>query len=625
MKRIAILLLVFVLTGGSLLADEGMWLPTQIKNLVHPDMQKLGVKLSPEQIYDINNASLKDAIVSLGGFCTGEIISPQGLMLTNHHCAFGVIQDNSTLEHDYLTDGFWAKDKSEELVAPGLTASFLVRMEDVSDIINAKLSDDMSIDEREKIIKQLSDSLVEAATKDTHYNARVKSFFHGNDFYLLVYETFKDVRLVGAPPSSIGKFGGDTDNWMWPRHTGDFSLFRVYMSPDGKPAEFSQENVPLKPKHFLPISLEGVEKGDFAMIMGFPGSTDRYLSSYGVQQELTKRQPAIVKIRDKRLALMKEDMDANPAVRIQYASKYAQVSNYYKYFKGQIKGLKRLKVYDKKKNLENIFTQWVNENEERKKVYGNALSLIEEGYKESDNYILSRVYLGETVFGSEILRFSYGFMQLQRLLEEENNEKVKAIAASLKKRAENFYKDYNAPTDKKITAAMLELYYNDLPKEQQPEYFRKLVEKNKSDFNKISEYLFAKSILDEQDKVMAFLDNPDAKTLKKDAAFNLFNSFFSNYMKAIRPQLSAANAKIDKGMRLFTRGLREMQTAKKFYPDANSTLRLTYGTVQDYYPKDAVYYNYYTTIEGIMEKEDPSNPEFVVPEKLKELYKKKDY
>ena len=383
-----------------------MWLPLLLQDN-EADMQALGLQLTAADLYDINNSSLKDAVVSLGGFCTAEMISDQGLMLTNHHCAYNVIQDHSSVNNDYLSDGFWAMDKSEEIPNEGLTASFLVRMEDVSERVNAAL-DTIADEQRSGVMRKLFAEIVAEATENTHYNARVKGFFGGNDFYLMVYETFTDVRLVGAPPSSIGKYGGDTDNWMWPRHTGDFALLRVYAGPDGKPAEFSEDNVPMKPRHHFPISLDGVENGDFTMIMGFPGSTDRYLSSYGVKQAIDQKNPTIVKIRDTKLSIMKKHMDAKEKVRIQYAAKYAQTANYWKYFIGQTKGLKTMKVYEKKKALEDQFTAWVNSDPNRIEKYGEALDLLADGFYDNEKINVNRMFLNEAIFqGPEVFYFIY--------------------------------------------------------------------------------------------------------------------------------------------------------------------------------------------------------------------------
>ena len=417
-KKLSAVVLAIFLGFFTVKADEGMWLPLLLSDN-EAEMQELGLQLTAEDIYSINKSSLKDAVVSLGGFCTAEIISDQGLVLTNHHCAFGQIQSHSTVSNDYLTDGFWAMDKSEELANDGLSVSFLVRMEDMTARINSAL-DTVSEEDRKGVIRKLSAEIVAEATADTHYNARVKSFFGGNDFYLIVYETFTDVRLVGAPPSSIGKYGGDTDNWMWPRHTGDFALLRVYTAPDGTPAEYSEENIPLKPKHHFPVSLDGVQEGDYAMIMGFPGSTDRYLTSYGIQEAIDQKNPTIVDIRDKKLSIMREHMDASDKVRIQYASKYASTANYWKYFIGQTKGLKRMKVYDKKKSVEDSFTNWVNEDEARVEKYGEALNLIADAYYDNHKYNVNRIFLNEAVFqGADVFYFTYQVQNAIKNLPEE--------------------------------------------------------------------------------------------------------------------------------------------------------------------------------------------------------------
>lgn len=600
-----------------------------IKRLNYTDMQAHGLQLTAEEIYSVNNSSLKDAIVALnGGSCTAEMISKKGLLLTNHHCAFGVIQDNSNEDHDYLTDGFWAMAMKEELPARNMTASYLIEMRDVTNDILGDISISLSGQERAQAVQEAKQKLEEKVKEEVedHYDIRIKSFFEGNEYYLFVYETFKDLRLVGAPPSSIGKYGGDTDNWMWPRHTGDFSMMRVYEGSDGKPAEYSESNVPHEPKHFLPISLNGVKKDDYAMIMGYPGSTDRYLSSYGVSQELEYRQPAIVKIREQRLALMKEDMNANNAVRIQYASKYAQVSNYYKYFIGQQRGLKRLKVYDKKKGLEDDFVDWLEQDKERQEIYGSVISDWESGFAEDSKTILYRTYFGECIFASEATLMAWRTGQLYGALsaEEPNNEAIKAAAESVRSRASKFFQDYNRPTDQKIAAALFEMMNKDIDPALMPDFWKDAVKKSKGDFSKMVGKMYDKSIFTKEAEFNAFLDNPDKKTLDKDPIFQFAQQFVAHY-RGVAASGGEASEKISNSNRLFVNGLRKMDEKKNYYPNANSTMRVTYGNVLDYYPADAVYYNYFTTIEGVMEKEDPSNPEFVVPARLKALYEDKDY
>jgi hypothetical protein len=607
-------------------ADEGMWIPLLIDRLNYVDMQEMGLNLTPEEIYSVNNSSLKDAIVIFGGGCTGEIISADGLLLTNHHCGYGVIQSHSTVEHDYLSEGFWAMSRDEELANPGLSVRFLVRIEDVTDRVLDAVNDGMTEEERNKAIRSIGDEIEEEASEDTHYNASVRSFFRGNEFYLFVYEIFRDVRLVGAPPSSIGKFGADTDNWMWPRHTGDFSLFRVYTAPDGSPADYAEENIPLKPKHHLPISVKGVEQGDFSMIMGYPGSTDRYLTSFGVKLALDETNMTIVKIREEKLAIMREGMDADDAVRIQYASKYARTANYWKYFIGQTKGLKRLKVYDKKVALENRFKAWVNANPARKAKYGDALSDIEKGYEILRQYNLSRWYYREAIYrGSEILGFAGRFGTLRKQLDEKaEQEETDRTVENLRNLTEAHFKNYDAGIDQHMLAAMMRMYAMNVPPEQQPEMLRKLSEKNGGDFTEWAADVFEKSIFSTPEEVYDLLENPKEKKIAKDPAYRTMKAFSDNY-NTIYEKMAEADKYFAAGRRLFVAGLREMDHDRIFYPDANFTMRLTYGSVQDYYPADAVRYEYYTTLSGVMEKEDPDNWEFVVPGKLKELYESKDY
>ena len=609
------------------LADEGMWLMMLVKRLNEADMQKQGLKLSADEIYNVNNSSVKDAIVSFGGFCTAEMISADGLMLTNHHCGFDAIQGNSTVENDYITKGFWAMKKSEELPNPGLSASFLVRMEDVGDKIKPQISDTMSEETRTATLLKAYAKLKEDNNEKGRYKVDVKSFFKGNEYYMFVYEIFKDVRLVGAPPSSIGKFGGDTDNWMWPRQTGDFSLFRVYMSADGKPAEYSKDNVPYKPKHFLPVNVGGVKPDDFTMIMGYPGQTDRYLTSGGVQMAIDQTNPAIVKLRTKKLDIIREDMQASDKVRIMYAAKYAQTSNYWKYFIGQTKGLKRMRTAEQKAELETQFTAWANSNPATKSKFGNVASELTAGYIEMRKVNLSRWYLQEAVLGTEILPFALSFQGLEKVLsnKEAKPEEIKGATDALTLASTEYFKENNAATDQKVFAALMEMYAKDVPKEQQAPVFAMIDKKFKGDYNKYAQEVFEQSMFASEQKVAAFLSKPSLKKLKKDMAYKAVTEVYNHFTENVRPQLKVAQARIDKNMRLFVEGLRLMTPDKKFYPDANSTMRLSYGQVKDYVPMDAVQYKYYTTIDGIMEKMDNSNPDFVVPEKMTQLYNKKDY
>ncbi|HNW69094.1 MAG TPA: S46 family peptidase [Bacteroidales bacterium] len=626
MKKLLIIIIVILLGQNYVRADEGMWLPMFIDRLNYVDMQKMGLKLTPEEIYSVNNSSIKDAVIIFGRGCTGEIISEQGLILTNHHCGYGAIQSKSTVEKDYLTDGFWAMNFREELPIPDLTVKFLIRIEDVTDKILSELKSVTNEKMRAAKIEKLSAEIQKKATEGTGYDAVVKSFFEGNEYYLIVYQTYKDVRLVGAPPSSIGRFGADTDNWMWPRHKADFSLFRVYTAPDGSPAEYSEKNIPMKPKHSLPVSIKGVKNGDFTMILGYPGTTERYLTSFGIEMYVNQSYPARIKAREKKLDIMREDMDASPEVRIKYASKYASISNYWKNFIGTVKALNRLKVADKKRLLEKQFETWVAADNTRNEKYGKVIPSIKEAYAELQKTNLARIYFSESINGCEALSFSRRFNSLLALLKEKpvNADKLKAKTSELKSLAEKFYKDYNKATDVKITAAMLKMYYENVPKEQQPAYFLKLAAKYKFDFDKLSAYLFSKTIFGDQVSLINFLDAPNAKALESDVMLILINAFADKYFEA-DDLWNMANEKLSEGKRLLVAGMREMMPQQKFYPDANQTMRLTYGKVQDYFPADAVHYNYYTTLDGVMQKEDSSNWEFVVPQRMKELYKNKDF
>lgn len=627
MKKLTTFILAGLLSFNLAMADEGMWIPMLVERLNYADMQQLGLKLTPEEIYSINQSCLKDAIVIFGRGCTGEIISGQGLLITNHHCGYGQIQAQSSVEHDYLTDGFWAMSLEEELPNPGLTVQFLIRIEDVGEAVRSQLTADMTEEQRNAKITAISDDLIKKATEGTIYNASVRSFFGGNEFYLFVYETYKDVRLVGAPPSAIGKFGGDTDNWMWPRHTGDFSMFRVYTGPDGKPAEYSKDNIPLKPKHHLPISVSGYEEGDFAMVLGYPGRTDRYLSSFGVQLAINTTNPSIVKIRQEKLDIMGSAMDAIDAVRIQYASKYARISNYWKYYIGQTKGLKRLDVYDKKVETENEFRNWIAGDPSHQANYGEALTDIENAYKAISKYALAGVYYREAALGGpEIITFAMAFKPLADELaaDKPNKEKIDKMIAGLKNQAVAFFKDYYRPLDQETFASMMNMFYTDVPTDQQPPYLAEMVKKCKGDYLKFEMIVYNKSIFVDPNLVNAFLDKPDLKTLQKDPAYQAFLAFYNKYME-LQKATTEAYTLLAKGNRLFIAGLREMNPDHKYAPDANSTMRLTYGTISGYHPADAVYYDYYTTLDGVMEKEDPSNDEFIVPEKLKTLYENKDF
>lgn len=627
MKRILTILLgLTFIFNLNLRADEGMWLLSLIgKN--YDDMKKQGFRLSPEDIYSVNNSSIKDAIIGLGRdgspfwhFCTGEIVSDQALFFTNHHCGFGMIQSHSTVEHDYLKDGFWAYSKDQELANPGITASILVRMEDVSEQILSKLNDNMSEKERQEIVKKEGKILSDKAVEGSPYKAYVTDMFSNNQYFLFVYVIYQDVRLVGAPPSSIGKFGGDTDNWMWPRHTGDFSMFRIYTAPDGTPAHYSEENIPLKPKHFLPVSNKGVKDGDFAMIIGFPGTTNRYITSFGLEETMNVTNKLRFEIRDVKVKVLREEMRANQKTKIQYASKYASTSNYWKYSEQQNKALKKLNTMQIKKEIE---ANYLKVNTDSK--YKEALDLLDKVYKNRYDYAVARMYLIEgLISGPELPYFAYKCSSLVTALESKNQENIDKAVEFIKKEAESFYKDYNPDTEKKVEIALFNYVYNNLAKEFHPEFFNTIEKKYKLNFEKYVNDMFSKSVFATKEKLFAFLEKPNLKTLQNDLVFITGMSMLNKY-REVNSKYWKSSEGLEKGERIFTEGILNMNKGELMAPDANSSIRITYGQVKKYEPRDGVTYDYYTTIEGVMQKEDPESTEFEVPAKLKELYATKDF
>ena len=613
-------------------ADEGMWLPMLLGEATYKNMVECGIRLTPEQIYNANNSSLKDAIVALGGgFCTGEIISEQGLLMTNHHCGFGTIQANSTTEHDYLTDGFWAMTKEQEIPAD-FGVWFLNNISDVTEKVLKGLEDNMSEQQRDSLIKSNSNALKKSAKEGRNkedFAVQVKSFYYGNLYYMFTYDIYNDVRLVGAPPSSIGKFGGDTDNWMWPRHTGDFTMFRVYADKENNPSSYNENNQPLKPKHSLPVSIAGVKDGDYAMIMGYPGSTNRFLTSWGVKEAVEIEQPARVKIRRIKLDIMDEQMSKSQKVRIQYASKYARVSNYWKYFIGQSEQLVNNKVADKKQNIESSFTAWYQKNKLEKE-YGQALNLIQNATESSSKYIIPKVYFQEAVVGSELILFMLRNLGPRTPLYNalKTGEGVSKAKEALLQKAESYFKDYNATIDENTLASILSLYANDVSKEFQPELLISLNEKYKGNFKKFASNYFSKTPFKSYKLFKEWINNDklSTKAIEKDVVFQLMNQFLAVYRTKVMFPKSSFDSDYNKGMRLFVDALQKMGMNKA--SDANSTMRFTYGNVLPYDPADAVHYDFFTTLEGVMQKEvvtDDKNHEFYVPQKLKDLYEAKDY
>jgi hypothetical protein len=638
MKRFFLSLLLAALLGAntnfaSTKMDEGMWLPMFVERLNWTDIQQMGLQLTIEEMYDINNSSLKDAVVGLaagsapgGFFCTGEIVSDQGLVFTNHHCAYDMIQNHSTIQNDYLTDGFWAMSREEELSNPDITASILVRMDDLTEVVMAQLTEDMTPEERSAKVREITNPIRDEATEDGKYDAIVKSFYNGSEYYLFVYETYKDVRLVGAPPSSIGKYGGDTDNWMWPRHTGDFAVLRIYTAPDGSPATYSKENIPLKPKHHLPISLEGYEKDDYAMIWGFPGSTERYLTSYGIDFAIEQKNPAIINVLGTILDVLKTHMDADEAIRIKYASDYASLANGWKYYIGQTRGLKKLDVKSKKEGIENDFTNWLEKESETLERYGDVLQNINAGYQMMDGLVTPFYFL---IIGAGNIDFSglaQQTMQIEGLLEDrkDNKTQIEITVEALEASAEEFFADYDMEIDRDMTVALLQLFKAELQPEQLPLIFVTIDNEFNGNIYAYVNSLYDNSIFTNKDRYMNFLDKPRKKHLDRDPGYDLVKTL-NESMMYYRGDFSNGQAEVDENMRLFIEGLRVMNPDVNYYPDANSTMRFTYGTVLDYEPADAVHYDYITHLHGVMEKEDPTNPEFIVDEKLRDLYKAKDF
>ena len=629
MKRIfsiAFIALTAILLAPTSQAQEGMWLMHTLEEINEESMQNSGFRLDADDIYDINNASLKDAIIRLnGGSCTAEVISSQGLVLTNHHCAYGAIQGFSSPENDYLTDGFFALSKDQEMNIEGFEVSFLVRIDDITDRILANVTNEMSEDERTQAIQTTQNEInTEYAEGDVHgYQYEVKSFYYGNEFYMFIYNTYRDIRLVGAPPESVGKYGGDTDNWMWPRHTGDFSMLRIYADADNKPADYSESNVPYTPKRHLKISMDGVDQGDFSMVMGYPGSTDRFLSSWGIEQALALYNPSVVDVRDLKLRTMKEHMDEDLGVRIQYAAKYAQTANYWKYYIGQSKGLKALNVQGQKEAIEARFSAWATSSPELEAEYGEALNLIEAYYVATDATAKADVYALEAgLIGSDITLFAVRFGRTAPGLFSGDADQIAATKARLSGLCDDFFKDYDMATDRDLFINLMTKYQTDISPDNLPSFFENVDNKYKGSIDRYATKMYEKSFLVNEESARNFIASPSEKALNKDLAVNAAMSILETYFGSME---SEAQAKYDRGYRLFVKGLREMQPNKAFYPDANSTMRCTYGPVGDYSPADAVQYDFVTTANGILQKMDNTDPEFVVPARLEELLKARDY
>lgn len=628
-KRITSVLFIFLFFLAPMArADEGMWLLYMLGDKVYNDMVKKGLKLTKAQLYNLNSPSIKDAIVIFGGGCTGEIVSSKGLIFTNHHCGYDAIASASTVEHNYLQDGFWAKSMTEEIPAKGLSVQFLVRIDEVTDQVNAALSGLAGAERAAKLVT-IGSEISRKATEGTGYEGRVMSFFKGNQFLLFQYQRFKDIRLVGAPAESIGKFGGDTDNWEWPRHTGDFSVFRVYMSTEGKPAEYAATNVPLIPKHFLPVSIKGYKDGDYAMIYGYPGGTNRYEYSGGVRLKTDIENPAIVNLRDARLKLMFDEMKKDPAVRLQLASDYAGIANYWKFFDGETRQLLKFDTYQQKKLAEDKFAQWA----AGKSDYDDLFAKYESAYTDWRPYARHRVYINEGILGSRLTGFAATLQRVESAITKKGTttEEIARVIEGVKNNRKEFMGDENRVSDQHILAATCKMFYTDIdPGQHPPSFFENLKSKYgdlnaSATYDKFSEDVFSKTMILDDNKWNAFLAKPDSVVLRNDPAFQYAVTFVRNYSTRFAPRYTAFTAQINDLGRQYMKGVLEINKGKDLYPDANFTMRLSYGNVKSYKPRDAVFYDYVCTLTGVVDKYKPGDYEFNLPSNLLEAYRKKDF
>lgn len=607
-------------------ADEGMWLPYLVGQQKYADMKAKGLKLTAEQIYSINKSSIKDAIIIFGSGCTGEIVSAEGLIFTNHHCGYSAIASASTVERNYLRDGFYAKTKAEEIASPGLSVQFLVRIDDVTTQVLDSMQG-LKWNEWEAKKNRVFTAIAKKATEGTGYEARVYSMFKDNQFILYTYERYTDIRLVGTPPESVGKFGGDTDNWEWPRHTGDFSIFRVYTGKDGKPASYSQDNVPLKAKSFLPVSLKGIREGDFSMILGYPGSTNRFETSYGVKLATDIKNPAFVQMRDIRLKAMFEEMKKDPAVKLQLASSYASLANYWKFYDGETKQLLKYDVYGTKKAQEDALQAWIKQN--NKSEYANIFSGYEKAYQAWQPYAKHKEYYEQGITGPAVIKFANQMATAERILTKGGGDINKAMA-DLDKARNTLLAGLNKPSEQQMLWQLVQAFHKGIPADQQPVLFFNLVKQTFGPLNDDNTYrnwaasAFANSLILDDAKWTAFKANPDAGTLQNDPLYYTAKAFRENWAK-FQPQLDAFNNALGEWGHLYLKAYREANAKKVMYPDANFSMRLSYGQVKAYKPRDAVRYDFVTTAAGLLEKYKPGDYEFDLPARQIDLLKKKDF
>ena len=629
-KQIITTMLLLALAAPGALADEGMWIPVLIEKYNIKLMQENGFKLTAEDIYSINEASMKDAVVLFGGGCTGEFISDKGLIITNHHCGYGQIQNHSTMEHDYLTDGFWAASGDEELPNPGLSVTILKYMEDVTDKVLKGVTDEMDREKRDAVINANITAINAEAVKGTHYLSAVRPFFLGNQYFLIVNEVFRDVRLVGAPPSAIGKFGGDTDNWVWPRHTGDFSLFRVYASKENKPAAWSADNVPYRPAYHFPVSLAGVREGDFTMVFGYPGRTQEYAPSHHIRMLKEVIYPKQVEIRGKKISIMDQEMAKDPLVRLKYSGKSFGLANGWKKWIGEIQSLEKMNGIARKEVFEKEFTKWVAADPERTRKYGKILDEYASIYEDYTHNYLVNVYTSE-VFGSTGVEPAALAGAFRRAVEM-SREKDPAIKPDLDKElqrlqgyADNYFRNFDVNVSKQLFVAVMELYGKNIEPEWQADAYRELAASSGGDFAAAAEKLFEKSIFTNEVKIKDLIRNFDPKKVEKDPFYKMAVSAAGLFESRISGEIRAADNRLSELNKLYMAAQMEQGGDRVFYPDANSTLRLAYGKVMGYDSRDAVYHKHQTTLSGVMEKDNPEIYDYDVPDRLREIYEKKDF
>ena len=621
MKFIKLVVLLFVIQIQA--QQGGMWIPSLLKGMNENEMKTLGMKLTAEQIYSVNKSSLKDAVPQFDGGCTAEVISDKGLILTNHHCGYDNIQSHSTVEHDYLTDGFWAYKMEDELPNKGVVVSFVVRIEDVTTKVLEGVATLTSEAEKQKKIQENIANLTKTLPKEAWQENSIRTFYDGNQYILFVTETFKDIRLVGAPPSSIGKFGSDTDNWVWPRHTGDFSLFRIYADKNNRPAEYSTENVPYKPKHFFPISAKGVKENDFTMVMGYPGRTQEYLPSYAVEQIVNDLNPAKIEVRDAALKVQDGFMRKDNAIKIQYASKYAGIANYWKKWIGETKGLKKSNAVAIKQKFEKEFQEKVTKAGKQAE-YGNLLGDFQKNYTEIKDYALARDLFSEIALrNTELLSVGYKLYQLEQILSNKGEQAFTDRKNNLINGLGDFYKDFNANVDEKVFEQLIGIYSKKYPKQFLPSGLENV------DTKTLSTNVYANSKLVSYDKIKELLTGETKAVLEKmnnDSGFQVIKMMADSFTKNVAPKYDELNLKNIAAQRTYMKGILELSPkSARIFPDANSTLRVTYGKVKGYKPNDAVYYEPFTTLDGVMEKYIPGDYEFDVPKKLIDLYNTKDF